>query len=255
MQTGASETLLVSFGTCNFARTYNEAVRLMEISEATGLSEYTYVSCLPRIALLLFAVSLEALANRVVLDIEELNARHEIKERAATAEKWKQLAKWHPHSVGRFDTTSSLWRCFTELLDFRNEYVHPKGRVLDVQSGTHSGKGWWTGNSVLVSNRVPAHAKRLISDLKRPRVHAESLIPLSPYDVNYENATQGKRIVDGMCGELDRLLNGRLVRRQLLQEYDDAIAIHPDGGTQKLSILRGLGFEMEARRQLDPRVP
>ena len=237
------DTYLVFLGSCSFGRIYNDARKLLEISANAGLEDYVHRSCLPRTALLLFAISLEALANRVVKDIEDLKSPHEVGESLATSDKWKLIPRYHPFAKrGGFDTTSKSWQSFVELIKWRNEYVHPKAVVPDVQRGRKTAEGFWTGESVLSSSEIPRHIRKAYPILAAPRVLGVSRLPTSPYDVTFEEAVTGQAIVDRMTARLDELLSGRLTSARLLEEHDHASAIHPDGVVQDLGAMRGLGF-------------
>jgi len=186
---------------------------------------------------------LEALANRVVKDIEDLGQIHKIAEKDSTVEKWKLIPLHHPHANREaFDTSSTTWQSFVELVKWRNEYAHPKAVVPDVRRGRKTAEGLWTGDSVLESSEIPPRIRQAFPILAGPRVYANSQLPTSPYDVIYENAKAGQAIVDRMTEKLDELLSGRLTAAKLLKEDDQAFVFHPDGTVQNRETTRGLGF-------------
>jgi hypothetical protein len=232
-------------GRGNFKRLYNDADRLVRMVQDTPEGGYFFKCCLPRISILLFAISLEALANQLIDDIVARAGSTTIDERCPTRDKWKMIPSEHPDSIGKgFNTMSKSWRQFTELVKWRDESVHPKALNPVVVKVVRSGEKEWEYDFVRLSE-VPKKLRETLLKGTRRTVYGESGLPASPHEAVLEHAEAAKGIVDAMVKRMDELLGGCLSGRGFLKEGDIARAIHPDGTSQTLELLGGLDFPGE----------
>lgn len=226
-------------GKGSFNRIYVDAMKLLEMARANKEGGNLYRSRLPRIAILLFAVSLEALALRLCAEITELTGENLIDERLATKDKFREIPVYHPEGSGKkFNTNGKLWSQFVDLVKWRDEAVHPKATIqrvlkMDPRKGNHR-EYHYVGRS-----EVPAVLRPKLFDSNSIRVPGPSGLPLDPHEVVLEHAEAAKKIVDGMVARLDEILGGYLRRSRTLEAFATATAHHPDGTIQELELRMG----------------
>ncbi|MBZ5507595.1 MAG: hypothetical protein LAO78_19205 [Acidobacteriia bacterium] len=160
-----------------------------------------------RSAVLLYILSLEALINRALdhfapQELREFFLARE--ERFSIEDKWQLL----PLLAGKlgerhFDRSRYPWSHFAELIKLRNDFVHPKhDRAAYYEALT---KSKWLP---LAWNRIPDGMDIKESEI----VYRLTRIPRDPYAIREEHADTVKSVVDAMIVELDRLLEGRILR-------------------------------------------
>jgi len=91
-----------------------------------------------RFAFLMAANALEAAANALLLDLKTSNALYEDFEKLSTLLKFEVVCMAHGKSL---DRGNDLYGRIKEIVQCRNEFVHPKPQKVTVQS-TSDGRDW-----------------------------------------------------------------------------------------------------------------
>lgn len=207
----------------SFHYLYNDAEWLRSFATDPIMESRYEQKRLLRTAVILYALSLEALINRAFdafLEGEIGDFFCKSEDKFSTQDKWFLL----PLLVGAdhsFDKSQYPWSHFAELVKARNDYVHPK----------HDRPGYYR----LMSNEEmePLRPGDISAELSLPEtrlVYRQMRIPRDPYALLPEHLERVKKVVDNMIDELDVLLEGRVKADDWLHK-DDMEAIHPPGAT------------------------
>lgn len=226
-------------GKGSFKRIYEDAMRLLEMARTNKEGDDLHRNRLPRIAILLFAVSLEALAARLCSEIAELTGENLIDERSATKDKFREIPIHHPEHTGKkFNTSGRLWSQFVDLVKWRDDAVHPKATIQRVWKVDRR-KGKFREYHFVGRSEVPTALRRKLFDSSSIRPPGPSRLPLDPYEVGLEHAEAAKKIVDRMVDRLDEILGGYLRRSKTLEEFATGTAYYPDGTIQQIEFRMG----------------
>ena len=205
---------------------YSDAEYLHNLAKEQELQETFNKVPLSRTAILLYVFSLEALVNRCLAEFLAEPLRSFVMERE---DRFSLQGKWAllPHFAGGiesggFDQSSYPWSHFRELVQLRNDFVHPK----------HDRKAYYhmpsTGRFEAIDWK---QTPREIGIRESELLYRQNRIPKDPYSILPEHVDQVKKVVDDMIGELDRLLKGR-VRDENWLSRDSFHPVHPPGTTQ-----------------------
>jgi len=182
---------------------------------------------LSRTALLLYILSMEALINRAMdhllsADLHDFFMERE--DKFSLQDKWLLLPLLAGKKGSRkFNTTKYPWSHFNELVSLRNDFVHPK----------HDRVAYYTASPNKKVN--PLDYNKIPKDLpvkEKGVVYRNTLIPKDPYAILPIHVEKTKKIVDDMIQELDKLLDGKIMKDNWLAE-DAWQLIYPKGKTIK----------------------
>jgi|GEM_PF-6672795 len=182
---------------------------------------------LSRTALLLYIFSLEALINRAMnhlLSDEQRNFFMEREDKFTLQDKWLLLPLLIAQKEGsKFNRSQYPWSHFAELVNLRNDFVHPKhNRTAYYKTYSHN------KFDPLDYNEIP---KEL--GIKETNVVYRNIqIPKDPYSILPLHVTKAKKIIDDMITELDRLVDGRILKDNWLNN-DTLELIYPQGKSLK----------------------
>jgi hypothetical protein len=160
-----------------------------------------------RTALLLYILSLEALINRALEHFLPEHLRQFLldrEEKLTIEDKWLLLPLLTSADPSRhFDRSRYPWSHFAELIKIRNEFVHPKHDRLayyEAMSATQWRPLSW--------NNIPNGLGVKETDV----VFRQTRIPRDPYAVRLNHVDTVREVVDATIEELDRLLDGRILK-------------------------------------------
>ncbi len=174
-----------------------------------------------RSAALLFILSLEALINRA-FDFLASEVRDFFLERESsfrTVDKFLML----PLLIEKrtFDEGAYPWSHFKELVQIRNDFVHPK----------HDRAAYYKARQDKSSQFAPLKFNEIPSSLgikETDIVYRQLRVPKDPYDFLPEEVERIKKVVDDTIAELDRLLAGRVTKDNWAHR-DQFELIYPPG--------------------------
>lgn len=172
-----------------------------------------------RTALLLYIFSLEALIDWVLINFtsDEQRQAYESQERGLTLEqKWLVFTPSlfsDLDKVSLFSNALYPFQHFKELVQIRNDFVHPKhGRrtyaynVFTSLRQQHRIKRW---------GDIPKQHRREISEQKgimeKDLFYRQTHIPKDPYGIDIEHLEVARRIVDDCLKVLDTVFDGKLL--------------------------------------------
>lgn len=183
-----------------------------------------------RTSVILSIVALEALVNRSWLEFansRDIATFVDNERRWDVPEKITRLvASVSPNrQIGKLDP---LWQKLLEVIDIRNDYVHPK--AIRRAYMTHENDGSFAG---LKSNKIPSD---LIDPRTSQRVKKQDLyyqhtgVTRDPYSVTLIDARTVLKVILDFIEELDRLFEGKIKRNNWWRS-DCFELIYPEGET------------------------
>lgn len=189
---------------------------------------------LSRTALLLYIFSLEALINRAMdslLTEEQHNFFMEREDKFSLQDKWLLLPLLAAKKENsKFNRSNYPWSHFNELVNLRNDFVHPKHNRAAYYIASADKKV-----NPLDFNKIP----KALGVKEKDIVYRNTIIPKDPYAILPEHLDKTKKIVDDMVSELDRLLDGKIFKDNWIGN-DTFQLIFPKGKTVK-----DLGWEIK----------
>ena len=228
----------------SFARIYKDANILLDLAKSSVVEGHTSITRLPRISILSFAISLEALANRLLEDAKESTGEEITDERKTSLkDKYQSIIEKHPAKTGKkfspTKETQKIWNMFIELIHWRDEFVHPKG-FNPVIYGLSKNRDGIKEINAMRRSQVPNVLKTVLCD-RVPRYNfGLSGLPTSPTEVVLDNALAAKSIVDKFVKRLNTVLGGYLTENKLLDEIDiGEFYFPPNGERQIVELIRG----------------
>lgn len=172
---------------------------------------------LSRNAMILYIISLEALANQA------LNAFVKEPERYFFIEKEDKFSLEDKYYIlpilvnGKgaqtFNTGSYPWSHFKELVKIRNDFLHPKHKRMAYYK------------AITTQNWIPLNWKEIPSDAginENEIIYRQTQIPKDPYSIKPEHLDIVKKIVDDFVDELIRLLRSKMTKKWL---HDDTMTL------------------------------
>jgi hypothetical protein len=179
--------------------------------------------------MLLYVFSLEALINRALDAFLPGPIRDFVLEREA---RFKLEDKWlllpllvSPNSEATFDKSKYPWSHFTDLVDLRNDYVHPKhdrpAYYKAVTSHRFEPLPW---------NQIPHDAAFRETAI----IYRQILVPKDPYAIRPQHLDTIKKTVDDMIATLDSLLTNRLTKNNWLHSDNFTLVYPPDASFSDL---------------------
>lgn len=129
-----------------------------------------------------------------------------------------------------FDISKYPWSHFVELVNLRNEFVHPKHNRAAYYKAYPNKKV-----DPLQYNEIPKDFKVKEKEL----IYRNTQIPKDPYSILPEHLDKVKKVVDDMINELDRLLDGKIFQNNWLKQ-DKMQLVYPKGA--KIQDLEGWDF-------------
>jgi hypothetical protein len=172
----------------------------------------------------LYILSLEGLINRawdhfLPPHLHDFFMNRE--DRLPLEDKWFALPMLASNGEKLFDRSRYPWSHFTELVKIRNEYVHPKhDRPAYYEALTQT--NW----RPLPWNEIPEGLGVEETDL----VYRQTRVPRDPYAVRVEDVDAIRTVVDAIVEELDRLLDGRILKDNWCRS-DGMGLVWPPGAT------------------------
>ncbi len=185
-----------------------------------------------RTAILLFILSLEGLINRAMARFLPEDIRDFILEREdkfALMDKWELLPLLYSKSGKKMDKSKSPWNYLKELIQIRNDMVHPKhDRVVFYKSIDR--------NSLdrLLPIDIPGNLTyrdvtgKAIEVKEKHLIYRQLRISKDPYYYRPEDAEKVKKAVDAIIDEFDKLLDG-IIRKDGWLDNDQLTLIYPPG--------------------------
>jgi hypothetical protein len=217
-----SSAVVVKSFVNSFHYLYEDASKLSELARnATGFERTQYC----RTALLIYIISLEGLINRALDHFLPEKVRDYLLERErklSIEDKWLALPLLSdPQNPRNIDKSVYPWSHFLELIQIRDDFVHPK----------HDRPAYY--KLTTTSSFEPLNWKDLPPGLnvkERDVVYRQTRISRDPYSVMPEHLDMAKKVVDDTVEALDRLLGGKLTNGNWLRS-DTMTVIHPQGAT------------------------
>ena len=203
---------------------YSDAEFILSLASDSALAR-SQAARLCRAAILLFVFSLEGLINRALQHFLPARQKEFFLDREKSfslEDKWRLLpllvSELEPPE---FDYSAYPWSHFIELIQVRNEWVHPKHNwpayTKAVTSHRFVNLSW---------SEIPADSGIREKDL----VFRQTMIPRNPRSIFVDDVQRAKKVVDDVISELDRLLSGKLTAGQWLLSSQLRL-IHPPGAT------------------------
>jgi len=205
------EPQIFSTAVNNFHYLYQDAGYLHGIATKPEMEPTFEKTQLSRTAIVLYIVSLEALINRAMEAFVSSPLREfflEREQRFELKDKWRLLPLLAGGSVS-FDEGKYPWSHFKELVDLRNDYLHPKHArmaYLKIAGPLQVVPLDW--------NEIPEGFPATETDI----VYRQTRIPRDPYSVRPVHVDAVKKVVDDTVKELDRLLGGKVTEDWLHQD-------------------------------------
>jgi hypothetical protein len=228
----------------SFKRIYNDALLLMKIAKKHPQWRYISTSCLPRNSIILFAISLEALVNRLLADAEAKLGYSIENERASLKDKLKAIVAKHPNSIGKsIDPKSHLSFRLTDLIKWRDEYVHPKSEIPKFFRIVKKVRGYGEYEEVKLSS-IPKDFRDKLKRGIKLKGYGTLGLPSSPTEILMSHAEAVRKLVDDIVNKIDEKLGGYLKKSDILKEEDEAIIYYPDGFHHKVNLVAGLDFKL-----------
>ena len=203
----------------SFHYLYQDAMCLHQMAMKPEMADTFERVQLCRTALLLYIFSLEGLINRAIDNFLPGHLHDyflEREDRFGIGDKWLLLPLLVSEKES-FDKSRYPWSHFAELVDVRNDFVHPK----------HDRAAYYRA---ITSHRwEPLSWREIPKDLgvkEMNVVYRQTQIPKDPYAVRPEHIDRAKKIVDDVIAELDRLLGGRIFEKDWLRN-DEMTLIYP----------------------------
>lgn len=175
-----------------------------------------------RTAMMLYIISLEALANRALnafVNEPEKDFFLEKEDKFSLEDKYYILPILvNGKGAPTFNTGAYLWSHFKELIRIRNDFLHPKHKRTAYCKAitTHT----WE----------PFDWKEIPSDAgfdENAIIYRQTEIPKDPYAIQPAHLGVVKKTVDDSVDELIKLLQGRMTRKWL---HDDTMTLfYPKG--------------------------
>jgi hypothetical protein len=180
---------------------------------------------LSRTAVLLYILSLEGLINRVLDHFLPKHLREfvmEREDRLSFEDKWLLApTAIRGDEERKFDRGAYPWSHFSELVQLRNDYVHPKhDRPAYYRARTV------TRHEALDFRQIPKGSGIRDKDV----VYRQTRIPRDPYSVLPVHADVAKKVVDDMVAQLDEFLECRLSRDNWIRT-DKLTLVFPPGAS------------------------
>jgi hypothetical protein len=206
----------------SFHYLYQDASHLHDLAKNTAGFEKTQYC---RTALLIYIISLEGLINQALNEFlpEKIRDYLLARERKLSIEdKWFALPLFSdPQNPFNIDKSVYPWSHFLELIQIRNDIVHPK----------HDRPAYYKLKTT--SSLEPLDWKDLPSDLnvkEKDMVYRQTRIPRDPYSIMPEHLDMAKKVVDDTVAALDRLLGGKLTKGNWIGS-DTMTLIYPPKAT------------------------
>jgi len=203
----------------SFHYLYQDAEYLHQTAKKPEMADTFERVRLCRTALLLYIFSLEGLINRAM---DHFLPRHlhdyflEREEKFGIEDKWLLLPLLVSEKEA-FDKSRYPWSHFAELIGVRNDFVHPKHDRPAYYRAITSNR--W---EPLPWNEIPKDLGVKEADV----VYRQTQIPKDPYAIRPEHIDRAKKIVDDAIAELDRLLGGKIFKKDWLRS-DEMTLIYP----------------------------
>lgn len=207
----------------SFHYLYQDAEYLHQIANRREMADAFERVRLCRTALLLYIFSLEGLINRALDHFLPERVRNfflEKEDKFNIEDKWLLLPLLASEK-GSFNKSQYPWSHFAELVDIRNDFVHPK----------HDRPAYY--RAVTSHQWEPLSWKDIPEDLgvkETEVIYRQTRIPKDPYAIRPEHLSRVKKIVDDTVIELDRLLDGKVLQKDWLHN-DEMKLIYPPNAT------------------------
>jgi hypothetical protein len=190
----------------SFHYLYQDAEYLMSAARLPEIKGTFQETRIARSALLLYALSLEALINRA-LDKFVPTPLHDFviarEEKFSTVEKWQLLPLLAAQPSIQIDLGTYPWSHMAELFQLRNDYVHPKhDRMAYYEAVTQS--KW----KHIDWKSIPEECGLKEKDL----VYRQTRLPKDPYGFGLLHLEMVKRVVDDSVQALDSVLSGAVLK-------------------------------------------
>jgi len=204
---------------------YQDAECLRQIAHKSEIGGAFESVRLCRTALLLYVLSLEGLINRALGHFLPEHLREfflEREDRFRLEDKWlllPLLASDAPPAT--FDRSQYPWSHFVELVQIRNEFVHPKAQRPAYYRAITSHR--W---EPLPWKDIPGGLSVKETDV----IYRQTRIPRDPYVIRAEHVDEVKRVVDDVVARLDELLDRKLSKDDWLRN-DQMTLVYPPGAT------------------------
>ena len=219
-----SDRIIVESFVNSFHYLYEDASLLHELARTAEDFAKTQFS---RTALLLYIISLEGLVNRALdhfLPPEIRDFLLERERKLSIEDKWFALPLLtDPNNPVRLEKGTYPWSHFLELVQIRNDFVHPKHdrpAYYHFKSTTSfEGLDW---------KDIPVGLGVKEKDL----VYRQTMIPRDPYSILPEHVDTARKVVDDTVGAMDTVLSGKLTAENWLHS-DKMSVVHPPGATLK----------------------
>ncbi len=164
-----------------------------------------------RTSILLYIVSLEALINRVMDNFLLGEKRKFIVEREAKfsiQDKWLLVPLlYNSEEEETFDTSNYPWSHFNELVNARNDFVHPKHDRAAFYKVTGEKKV-----DVIELNEIPNEIPQEYNITETKLFYRNTKIPKDPYSLLPEHIDIVKKVVDDTIDKLDELIGGQVMK-------------------------------------------
>jgi len=208
----------------SFEHLYYDAEFLYRLAKETSRDRAEAVR-LCRTSILLYILSLEGLINRALFHFlpERFKSFILEKERYYSIEdKWRLLPLFASENDDfEFDYSGYPWSHFVELIQIRNEFVHPKhdrpAFSKAITSHRFENLSW---------KEIPEGSGIHETDV----VFRQTRVPRNPRSIFTDDVEKVKRVVDDIIKELDRLLDGKITSDQWIVSNQLKL-IYPEGAT------------------------
>lgn len=187
----------------SFHYLYQDAEYLLSACRLPNIRNSFEVTRIARSAFLLYALSLEALINRVLDQFLKDDVRDFITDRE---EKFSTIDKWQILSLltvaKKLDLGAYPWSHLNELFKIRNDYVHPK----------HDRKAYYEALTKTKMKHVdwkdiPKDSGLAETDF----IYRQTRLPKDPYGFGLAQLEGVKKIVDDAVKGLDNIMGGKIL--------------------------------------------
>lgn len=214
---------------------WDDADLLLKLARDPRYAKTYWPTQLARSAALLYVMAFEGLMNRALGAFLSKQDREEVlnRERQMSAlDKLDELLAKAPMSKGRVDKSCYPWSHLKEVIELRNDYVHPKfGRYsfLELFEGKISVN--------LLPERIPKGLQCQIEDETSPVtitrnhvVYDQTGLPKDPTRFLPEDAGKVRKIIEDNIRKIDNLLDRAFTHDQWMAK-DCFKLIYPPGKT------------------------
>lgn len=203
---------------------YRDAEYLHRIARGERLENTPEKTQLCRTALLLYILSLEGLINRAMAQFLPESLRDfflEREDKFNLKEKLLLLPLLVSNGRSQFDTSNYPWNYFSELVQLRNDFVHPK----------HDRAAYYRAVTSHIWEPLPWNEIPQTLGVKETQVvYRQTRIPKDPYAIRLEHVDVAKQVVDDVISRLDQLVAGKILEDNWHQQ-DQMQLIYPPGAT------------------------